>query len=561
VIGVIVNDRENDALDEFFQLFKTPWKFWQPGEHFDAVLATRYEPELFSSLMPPFLILCGSNRYPIDDRLGIIVKDRIRGCTITLGKNRLPIYTDFAVFDTEADIHPFLESDCGIVGAVADHGNTRIFRIGFNLLEEMEYLLTVGQPPKSALRLALDLHIDLVRILLLNSGVDLLEIPPIPFGYRLTCCLTHDIDFFGIRRQGFDRTTAGFLYRATMGSLIDYSRGRRNWPQLWRNWISALSLPLVYSGLLPDFWKPLKDYRTIESDLPSTFYLVPFANHGGISPTGKSSPHRAVAYQLDEVASEIRECAEQGSEIGVHGLDAWNESQAGYIEKQKIARIIGRDDLGIRMHWLYFDPASPQRLEQAGFDYDSTVGYNDAVGFRAGTAQVYKFLNASNLLELPLVIQDTALFYPARMNLTELKAFELCLSLADAVSTHGGVLTINWHCRSLAPERLWIVPYLRLLKMLKESQTWFATASQAVMWYRQRRCLKFKSDNIRQPCISSAHHEWLPKARLRQWRARHCLPVSRFLENSVQSDFVDIPISFGDAALCDPPHNLEGITN
>ena len=29
-------------------------------------------------------------------------------------------------------------------------------------------------------------------------------------------------------------------------------------------------------------------------------------------------------------------------------------------------------------------------LEKAGFSYDSTVGYNETIGYRAGTAQVFK---------------------------------------------------------------------------------------------------------------------------------------------------------------------------
>ena len=46
------------------------------------------------------------------------------------------------------------------------------------------------------------------------------------------------------------------------------------------------------------------------------------------------------------------------------------------------------------MHWLYFGDDSPKTLEAAGFDYDSTCGYNDAVGYRAGTSQVFLWSSA-----------------------------------------------------------------------------------------------------------------------------------------------------------------------
>ena len=39
---------------------------------------------------------------------------------------------------------------------------------------------------------------------------------------------------------------------------------------------------------------------------------------------------------------------------------------------------------------LFLLPESPRQLEAAGFDYDSTWGYNNAVGYRPGTSQVFR---------------------------------------------------------------------------------------------------------------------------------------------------------------------------
>ena len=62
------------------------------------------------------------------------------------------------------------------------------------------------------------------------------------------------------------------------------------------------------------------------------------------------------------------------------------------------------------MHWLYFDSQAPLALEKAGFSYDSTLGYNETIGYRSGTTQVFKHPNTDHLMELPLHIMDTALF-------------------------------------------------------------------------------------------------------------------------------------------------------
>ena len=130
-------------------------------------------------------------------------------------------------------------------------------------------------------------------------------------------------------------------------------------------------------------------------------------------------------------------------------------------------------------------------LEKAGFDYDSTIGYNETIGYRAGTSQVFKHPDVDHLLELPLHIMDTALFYPSYMNLSDEQAGAAMLPLIENAARFGGVLTINWHDRSLGPERLWGDAYVNLLRDLRARTPWFATASQTVAWFRKRRATSF----------------------------------------------------------------------
>ena len=146
------------------------------------------------------------------------------------------------------------------------------------------------------------------------------------------------------------------------------------------------------------------------------------------------------------------------------------------------------------MHWLYFDENSPRVLEEAGAEYDSTVGYNVTVGYRAGTTQVFKPLSVKRLLELPLHAMDTALFYLSYLALSPRKASARLRDLTDNVIRHGGCFTINWHDRSLAAERLWGDCYRELLHDLKTRGAWFATAGQAVAWFRMRRAATFGTD-------------------------------------------------------------------
>jgi hypothetical protein len=154
----------------------------------------------------------------------------------------------------------------------------------------------------------------------------------------------------------------------------------------------------------------------------------------------------------------------------------------------------GQHAAGVRMHWLYFGADSPRELQAAGFDYDSTCGYNDAVGYRAGTSQAFRLPGAGDLMELPLSIMDTALFYPSRMGLNYAAAWVACEQILENAKRWNGTVVVNWHCRSLAPERLWGRFYAQLLRAIGDDGAWFATASEAVAWFRWRRTIQFTAE-------------------------------------------------------------------
>ncbi len=153
--------------------------------------------------------------------------------------------------------------------------------------------------------------------------------------------------------------------------------------------------------------------------------------------------HRASGYAAIDIKNDLRDVISCGAEVGVHGIDAWLDSSSGQKELEEIRRVASKKTIGIRMHWLYFNEQSPMTLGKMGFDYDSTVGYNETVGYRAGTGQVYKPLNASRLVELPLHIMDTSLFYPGRMHLTAADAKERVGAIIEHAIRFGGTVTIT----------------------------------------------------------------------------------------------------------------------
>jgi hypothetical protein len=215
---------------------------------------------------------------------------------------------------------------------------------------------------------------------------------------------------------------------------------------------------------------------------------------------------RAAPYDIEDVEQQVNSLLRSGFEIGLHGIDAWHSPEKGHQERQRIVKITGQRKLGVRMHWLWYNRDTPAILEKAGFEYDATRGYNETIGFRNGTLQVFQPPGACTLLELPLNIQDTALFYPRRLGLSDTEARHLCTQLLDAACLEGGVLTLSWHERSLEPERLWGDHYLWLLGELRARGASMGGAAQVVEWFRCRRSIVFQkctsTDNIVKVCLA-----------------------------------------------------------
>ncbi len=489
MIGVISKPTQLEAVEEFFQLFKTPWEFFRPGEAYSVVIATSGE---VSNVRTKLLLVYGPEPKSIDALLGVTPCKHLESSFLTHRDSSVAIYGGVCTFANSSSGNPCVMAGTETVGVKINGSDTTVLRLGYDLFDEVQILLTSGQPSENACTPALDAHISMLRTWILEDGIPLLEIPPVPAGYNFTVSLTHDIDFIGIRQHKFDHTMLGFLYRSTVGAGRNLLRGRITIRRLFETWRAVVSLPLVYLGWARDFWEPFEWYLKAEDGLPATYFLIPFKRRAGERVPGAHASRRATGYDVTDLRDWAATLQGEVREIGVHGLDAWHSVEKGRAERERVAAVAGQSKIGIRMHWLLQDSKTIGVLEEAGFSYDSTAGYNETVGYRNGTAQVFRPLGARTLLELPMHIQDGALFFPQRMDLSESQAQARCQLIIDHSVQCGGVLTILWHDRSHGPERFWGDFYLRLLEQLKSLNVWFGSAGQAVSWFRQRREVRFE---------------------------------------------------------------------
>lgn len=538
MIGVLSKTDEAELVSEFFQLFKTPWEFFREGHIYDVVIATRNQiPDVNAKL----LVVCSSEEVNMDTKESIELLSKHSDVPLEYSGIRIPVCKEVATFGGPGRPIIKIDGTSRITGIRITKPHMHVIRAGFDLFQEVSFLLTRGQNPQNALSPTLEKFISMLRNWILEAGVPVVEIPPVPAGYKFIACLTHDVDFIKIRQHRFDHTFWGFLYRALISSIVGVLKHRLSLHKLLKNYGAVLSLPFVYLGLSRDFWLEFEKYVMIQNGLKSTFFIIPFKNRIGEKVFMQNSERRATRYDISDIKDIVQKLLQDGFEIGLHGIDSWHSIELAHQEFERIAEIANNSSIGLRMHWLCFDEYSPRILDDAGFSYDSTFGYNETVGFRAGTTQVFRPIGVRNLLELPLNIQDVALLSSDHKGLTESEAWELCKKVFDSATEYGGVLTILWHVRSLAPERLWDDFYVMILEELKKRNVWFATAAQAIGWFRMRRAVDFENISF---CKNKLHLqlnfcglELLPKMLIRI----HLPPKTISISNEQKQSFLDIP--------------------
>ena len=82
--------------------------------------------------------------------------------------------------------------------------------------------------------------------------------------------------------------------------------------------------------------------------------------------------------------------------------------------------------------------------------YDSTVGYAESCGFRAGTCYEYPAFSLSTgkalrLRERPLVLMETSMLGRDYMGLAGHEALDLVERLSSTCRRYGGYFTMLWH--------------------------------------------------------------------------------------------------------------------
>jgi len=234
--------------------------------------------------------------------------------------------------------------------------------------------------------------------------------------------LTHDVDDVGIPfrlRNAFGHTLKRRNVSATIRDLIASCTPTEP---------TELSL-VRYLGAISQ-----------ERGLHSTFYWKS-------APSGAfDSGYNPRDPKLQKVIESLRNV---GFEMGVHpGYDTFRDRAALASEVEYLRQALKTGSLGGRQHYLRWSPNTWLDWETCRLLYDSSVGFADALGFRAGTAFPYRPWSLRedrelNLIELPLILMDCA---PVKyLKLRHHDGLVKIEDLIKRVARTGGVFTLLWH--------------------------------------------------------------------------------------------------------------------
>ena len=300
-------------------------------------------------------------------------------------------------------------------------------------------------------------------------------------------CITHDVDFVSkynlpqnlrILRKSLTTVSPGG-YRKNVSLALD-------------------SIANIFSALIRvgrrDPWSKIDQLVEIERTfgIRSTFFFAPekVINRHFSDCTYKYTDKVIFGRHKINVAELISILKDMGFEIGLHSMwYSYNNTYEFKFQKNQIERVLHEPVKSVRQHFLHYDvKITPSIHESAGIKYDSTLGFNDNIGFRRGTCYPFYLWDIEqdrelDVLEIPLIIQDTAMLIRAKgMKIDKNFAIDYVEMIKEKVKEVGGVLTILWH-PNLIGRKEFFETFVGILEILIRDNPWFATVKDVGNWW------------------------------------------------------------------------------
>jgi peptidoglycan/xylan/chitin deacetylase (PgdA/CDA1 family) len=284
--------------------------------------------------------------------------------------------------------------------------------------------------------------------------------PPRWRGARFAVALTHDVD-----------VPWRWTRRAVLGSaarLKSHALGRRRAAAV-REARALVALPLHKLRRTDPNWRfdAIRDAER-ERDAASTFFLL--AGHADAHDGPSPETYDRVRPKL------VRTILEGGGEVGLHGSYLASHEPKRLGEELRALEGLGAEVRGQRYHYLRVDPhENLAPLAELGLRYDTTLGFPDALGFRAGIMQPFRPWHLTSdrpldLVEIPLAAMDVTLGESRYLGLSAGEAERPLLDLLDVAAELGGGFSVLWHTDRFdrGTAQGWDKLYTRFLDAVRE---------------------------------------------------------------------------------------------
>jgi hypothetical protein len=193
----------------------------------------------------------------------------------------------------------------------------------------------------------------------------------------------------------------------------------------------------------------------------------------------------------------FRDILARGFEIGLHSsYNAFTDINHFKKEKSKLDSLCGIEVKGLRHHYWHtgkYVEATLEMHESAGFEYDSSLAFNEELGFRRNIALPYypwsdTLKRPLKTMQLPVFCMDGNCFYKS-VGVEE--AASKVKSYIDIIKQYSGLGLIDWHDRTSYPKNSefmnWGKCYLKILEYLSsEKDIWVTSPVEIYTWLKNR---------------------------------------------------------------------------
>ncbi|MCP4632121.1 MAG: hypothetical protein GY855_04280 [candidate division Zixibacteria bacterium] len=288
-----------------------------------------------------------------------------------------------------------------------------------------------------------DIYLNLIKSVFNKCGLEVND------KRQPTIILSHDIDQ---------------PLRSLKGSLKLIAVGERPFGSRIQGLIDSMVNPASIEN--NPFWN-FNSYMDIENQYgysSTWFFTNPFERT-------RYDPKYDIASQ--RFRNVINDLKANDNEIGLHSsYNSMSDEHKLGVEKSGAENKIRFKITGNRNHYLKLKIGNDlNKLVDAGFNYDSTMGYSSVLGYRCGTGLPFCLFDFENnrslpLIEIPFAIMDSAIMaYNDK---------SVILSIVDQLLNnaleHKGTLGILWHLRTAYDVDYpgWLTIYEYILKKAHE---------------------------------------------------------------------------------------------